>query len=139
MPELDVLHQVQEKVTKVRRRQTGQSGLRAWPVIFTVTFLAVAVWYLVQSQLGIGVPWWLTVPAALLLTLVGTVVMMWRQRPSSTDAALALDRACNLQERTVTLLSLSAEQKASPAGSALLEDTKEHLHRAQVADHFPLQ
>lgn len=139
MAEVDILSQVQAKVAQVRRRQSGQSALRSWPALLALSLVAVAFWHLLQPKLGLDFSWEWTVSTALVVTLVGTLLLAWQRRPSTTQAAMTLDRACGMQERVVTMLTLSAEQKDSPAGQALHDDTKEHLHLAHVADRFPLR
>jgi hypothetical protein len=139
MAEVDVLSQVQAKVAQVRRRQSGQSALRSWPALLALSLVIVAFWHIAQPWLGLDVSWEWTVGAAVAVTLLGTLLWAWQRRPTPTQAALALDRACGMQERVVTMLTLSNEQKTSPAGQALTDDTKEHLHLAQVPDRFPLR
>jgi hypothetical protein len=54
-------------------------------------------------------------------------------------AALALDRDCRLKERATTCLCLTAEQRSSPAGQALLDDANRHAARLALAVFFPLR
>ncbi|WP_152051108.1 hypothetical protein [Tautonia marina] len=56
--------------------------------------------------------------------------------PSRLDAAVAIDRAFHLNERLGTALSLPADLLETPAGRALIEDTKRHLDSLDVAGPF---
>jgi hypothetical protein len=65
---------------------------------------------------------------ALLIALLGG--------PSRIDAAVAIDRAFHLNERLGTALTLPADLLGTPAGRALIEDTKRHLDSLDVAGPF---
>jgi septal ring factor EnvC (AmiA/AmiB activator) len=67
------------------------------------------------------------------------VVLAVLRRPSRLVAALALDRDCDLKERATTCLCLTAEQRDSPAGQALLDDANRHTDTITVAAAFPLR
>jgi hypothetical protein len=136
----------QAKVRQVRRRQFLQALLWRLPWTLTAALLGAAVWLLsqphVQAWVGperpVQLEWWGALAAAggagLLLALLLTA---WR-RPTLVGSALALDEAFDLKERVTTAISLREDQKATPAGIALLEDIRSRIDRLDVASRFPL-
>lgn len=69
---------------------------------------------------------------------LAVVLALWR-RPSRLAAALSLDRDAHLKERVTTCLCLTAEQTASPAGMALIDDAVRHADTVTVRAAFPLR
>ena len=61
-----------------------------------------------------------------------------RRAPSRTDAALALDDRFGLRERVVTVLSLTPDLDATPAGVALLADAEGRVKAIRVRERFPV-
>jgi chemotaxis protein histidine kinase CheA len=138
MPDVQV-QELQRKVNHVRRRQLVQGLLGRLPVSLAVALVLATVWWVVQPYLRLELAWW--VPLAVLAPLAAVLAagITYLRRPRSVESALALDEAFNLRERVTTAISLTEEQKRSPAGVALLEDVQGHIARLDVAARFPLR
>ena len=133
---------LQRQVARVHRRLVLQTFLNSLVWCWAGAILLSAAWFLVQPYLIDGSPDWLrwTVAAALVgvSTLVATVLGLLRA-PSRLMAALSLDSAFGLKERVTTSLTLAPEQKASPAGQALLADVNQRINNLDVGSRFPIR
>lgn len=73
------------------------------------------------------------------LGLVAATALAIFSGPSRFDAALALDRAFQLDERLSTAVSLPDDRKHSPAGLALLADAVQRVKHLDVRSKFSLR
>jgi hypothetical protein len=135
----------QTKVRQVRWRQIAQSFLRQLPSWLTGAIGIAAALYVIRPWLPADAAAWLDqcwwtplavlAPAAAVAALARSIL----QHPSPVSSALALDSAFGLQERVTTVVSLKADQRASSAGQALLQDAAQHMDKVDVRSRFPLR
>jgi len=128
----------EKPIRKVWRRLRFQRFLTAsvWTLgaamLLVAGVIAVEKWAAQPIPGAAWVPFAVAAGAGLLLaTLIALVT-----GPSRLDAAIAIDRAFHLNERLGTVLSLPPEQLETPAGRALVADTKRQLERIDVASRF---
>jgi myosin heavy subunit len=133
-----LLEQVETKVRQTRRRQILQQALVVLPLCLTMGFLVGVLAAILFPLLGVTVPAWSLGTAALALGLTAALVWAVGKRPSAMGAALALDRAFGLQERIVTMTSLTAAQRQSEASTLLARQMQEQLQSVNVPQGFPL-
>jgi uncharacterized coiled-coil DUF342 family protein len=136
MPTLDHLLQ------RVRRRLFLQTLVSSMLPCAAGALLAAAVWFVVQPILWAELPlgWKWGVGGILFGAGLLAAVMRARWRaPSLVAAALAMDDKFGLKERVTTLLTLSADQLASPAGAALRIDVDQSIAALDPAGKFPLR
>jgi hypothetical protein len=69
---------------------------------------------------------------AAVVALAGT----WLRRESLTQAALEMDRRCQLKERVSSLYALSEEELQSPVGRALAQDALRRAGEVDVTRHY---
>lgn len=140
MAEQELLQQIDAKLAAARRRQMVQLWLNAVPTCLALMLLAATAWYLAAPWLAlVKFDPWLAAGAALALSQMGSVAWSLWRRPSRAAAALAVDHAFNLRERITTIVSLRADQRDTPAGHALLAETRKHVEKLDVPERFPLQ
>ncbi len=131
------VQELQKPIVQVFRRLRVQrflTGLTWWLV--GTLFVATAV--LGAKKLGQPIPGadWLPFAIAAGVAFVGSLLVAIFSGPSRVDAAVALDRAFQLNERLSTALTLPDDLKASPAGKALLADAAKHVRDIDVAERF---
>ncbi len=129
------------RVRQARRRLINQSmidniGL-AWGLSLVASVLCLLALPFVYAQAPENFKWYLVGTT----TLIGTVLaIVWtlRNAPKEIDAAVALDKRCDLKERTLTYYSLDAQQRQTPIGKALSEDADDAVKGTSVKDKFPV-
>jgi hypothetical protein len=129
---------LQAKVRQVRRRQLLQLLLWHLPFCMIGAIVLTALWYVVQPFTGIPLAWTGAVAIFGGLALVMTVALSFIRLPSRVHSSLSLDEAFGLRERVTTAVTLSEVQRASPAGIALLEDTRKRIASVDVPARFPI-
>lgn len=140
MAEPDLLQMIHAKLSAARRRQALQTFLSSLPSCVTVLLLLAMVWHLAE-------PWWtsfraqpwLTAGVALVAAVLASFAWAMWHWPGRTAAALAVDHAFDLRERLTTIITLRDDQRASPAGQALLAETRRHVAAIDVKSRFPVQ
>ncbi len=137
------MDKIQEHVAVARRRMIAQQflGILGWSLFAALVVVAVGlavpkIWFLpgddavwTRSWLGGGVA------AGLLVAAVWTYCV----RRSGLDAAIEIDRRCQLKERVSSALSLSAEALDTDAGRALVQDAVRRVERIDVRDRFAVR
>lgn len=139
MTEPDLLQLINAKVSAARSRQTLLAFSSFLPSSLTVLLLLAVVWHLAE-------PWWtsfraepwLTAGVAVAAALLASIFWAVWRRPGRTAAALALDHAFDLRERLTTIITLRDDQRASPAGQALLAETRRHVAAIDVRSRFAI-
>jgi hypothetical protein len=130
---------VERQVRRVHRRLLVRSVLHGLLVCCSAALVLAAIWFLIRPFLFAAEGWRWEVPAILLgLGAVSGVVLGWRRTPDLVASALALDQQFALNERVTTLLTLTPNLAASPAGKALLGDVAPRVDKLHVAAGFPL-
>ncbi len=127
------------QIRRAQRRMLVQYFLWAlswcW---FTAGALLVGVVVVTKLQ-RLDWPWELVACGAALLGILAAGVWTWSARGSTLDVAYEIDHRCNLRERLSSALALSNEQRESPAGQALMQDTALRLERLEIAPQFPIR
>src|SRR5262249_61975449 len=93
-----------------------------------------------ERHVAAGAPPWLRWAAAGGLTGIATilaVILAVLRRPTAVAAALSLDAKFGLKERITTSLGLTAAERESSAGVALLADVEEHIGKLEVGSRYP--
>lgn len=130
---------IAKQVTRARRRLISQLLLRHLAVAWTVGLAVTVLWMLAEPHAVANPPSWLrwAVLGGTLGTLtIFAILQTIRRAPSRTDAALALDDRFGLRERVVTVLSLTPDLDATPAGVALLADAEGRVKAIRVRERF---
>ncbi|MFO0789176.1 MAG: hypothetical protein U0805_06945 [Pirellulales bacterium] len=137
------MDQLIKQVARARRRlimeQFVSRLIRTTLIALIVVAIAVAVPRIIAID-NLPTNWdagWFIVglAAALLTSLTWTFV----SNRSPIDAAIEIDRRFDLRERIASSLSLSAEEQASQAGRAVMNDALRAVGRIDVDEKFKLQ
>ena len=88
---------------------------------------------------SLAVPEWLPFAIAGGAGVLLAAIVALVSGPSRLDAAVAIDRAFHLNERLGTALTLPSDLLETPAGRALLDDTKRHLRDLDIGSKFGLR
>ncbi len=126
---------------------------RAWRRLRLQRFLSALVWSLAATLavavLTLGIarligrplpgPNWAPFAAAIGSATVLAVGLASLTGPSRLDAALAIDRVFDLDERLSTVLSLPAETRETPVGRALVADAARHATDLPIGERFGLK
>jgi hypothetical protein len=134
------MEEIKRQVARARRRMNLAEFLRlvSWSL---TTALAVALIGLAIPRIwAIGVAadvWnWSWIGGAACTGLVVGWIIAFVRRRGDLDAAIELDRRYGLKERVSSSLSLSAEERQSDFGQALLNDAARRVERIDVREHF---
>lgn len=140
---LGPLHQ---QIARVSRRLLLQSFVQyliwCWAGALVLSAVGFLVQLLLQPTIS-GLAFepaqrWLAAGGVVGLATVVAVVLALVRSPSKPYAALELDEKFNLKERVTTLLLLTPEQLASPAGQALFGDVSQRIDKLDIASRFPI-
>jgi hypothetical protein len=132
-----------KEIRRVQRRLAVQHflGILGWCWFASLLAAAVAVgaarvWPL-QPMVGIRDWHWLAgfLVAGLAVATIWTCMTI----APSIRAALEIDRRCGLKERVSSTLAMTAADRQSEAGQALIADTGARLRRTAVLDRFPVR
>lgn len=134
------MEEIKRQVARARRRMNLAQFLRMVSWSLTAA-LAVAL-------IGVAIPriWAISVApeawnwswiggAAATGLIVGWIIAFVRRR-GDLEAAIELDRRYGLKERVSSSLSLTAEERQSDFGQALLSDAARRVQRIDVREHF---
>ncbi len=130
---------LQKLLRGVRRRLALQRFLAALPWCLAAAFLVGAVAVGIDKWRPYGAEPWNVAGIAAAAGLALALVQAWRRRGVATDAALELDRACGLQERVSTLMTLPAELRDAPAAQALAADVQARTQAVALGERLPVQ
>ncbi|RUL89275.1 coiled-coil domain-containing protein [Tautonia sociabilis] len=127
-------------IGKVWRRLRFQRFLSAlvWCLGGALVLAAVAIGLekVVEAPALARLPDWAPFAAAVGAGLLLAMLIALLSGPSRLDAAVAIDRAFHLNERLGTALTLPDSLRESPAGRALIEDTKKQLGSLDISSKF---
>ncbi len=137
------MNQIQAQVSRARRRLLLQQfgrvaswSLFACLMIALVAFAVPKIWALSLDIDTWNLAWLIGCLAG---GLVAAVIWTWWQGPSTTEAATEVDRRFSLRERLSSSLSMSAADRESKAGQALLADAERRAAQLAIGDRFQLQ
>jgi hypothetical protein len=128
------------QLVRVTRRLFVQSLLDALIWCWAGALLLGAAWCVVEPHVAAGSAAWLRWVIAGGLAGIASVlaiVLAVMRRPSTQDAALSLDERFGLKERITTSVSLTAAERESAAGVALLADAEHHVAKLEVRAGYP--
>src|SRR5262245_18390514 len=134
---------LEKQVKRVRRRLFLQACVNRLIVAWTIGCVLMAAWVLAKPYVFTvsAKPWldWAAGSAIFALATITSIVLAIRSTPSLVASALALDQRFKLRERVTTSLTLSEEEKYTPAGRALLADAQAKAANLRVGGQFPIR
>lgn len=134
---------LERQVRKVRRRIFIQAAVNGLIVGWVAACGVVVIWLLAKPYLlgDSARAWmdWTVGGVAFAISTLGAMIWAYRSTPAPVQAALSLDERFQLRERVTTSLTLSDEQRASPAGEALLSDVQAKIASLDVGSRFPVR
>lgn len=135
------MREFDKPIGRVWRRMRAQRFLAALVWSLGATLLAAAIAFGLDKLPTIAVPGPEWAPFAIaggvgLLIAAGIALLTG---PSRLDAAIAIDRAFQLNDRLGTVLSLPADLHETPAGRALIQDTRQRMADLDVRARFGLR
>lgn len=134
------MDEIQQQVAVARHRMIVQQflGIIAWSLFATLLIAAVGlaipkIWILPVA----ATDWtWSWVGGSLGAGLLIAGVWTWCVRRSAIDAAIEIDRRCQLKERVSSALSLTPDEMDTEIGRALVQDAIYRVQRVDVRDSF---
>jgi hypothetical protein len=128
--------ELEKQVRRVLRRLSVQQFAEILVWCWVASLTAALGWITVEKFWRPIVEPWVTVAASLGLGVLAALVIWIFRRPSSLDAALALDEAFALKERVSSTLTLPTDLRETPAGTALITDTARRVETIDVGEKF---
>lgn len=133
---------VYQQVRRARRRLILQSlAVRLawfWTAALVAATVAIAILKAWPGGEESG-PWALgAVAAALVVSTLAAMIWVWRDRPSTLQAAVEIDRRYALKERVSSCLALDTEGRETPIGQALVQDAQRRVGQLDMAERFAL-
>lgn len=135
---------LQLQIRRVWRRLYWQTLLDTLAWCCTAALGAAMVWFFIEYPLVFAKPaiWWQR--WAIAGGLLGgssflALLIAWLRAPSLVQAALEMDGRFHLKERVTTSLLLSASEKETPAGQALLADVDQHIQKLSIGEQFAVR
>jgi hypothetical protein len=137
-----VMDQLKRQIWKARWRLAWRRFLNVAACslcgTLIVALVAIATPKLVALQVD-PTRWpWIWLGGAVVLALILAAVWTWLTSRGDLDAAIELDLRYNLKERISSSLALSAADRETSAGRALVGDAQRVAQRIDVADRFPI-
>lgn len=137
------MEKIQQQVAVARRRLVAQQffGIMAWSLfaslILTAIGLAVPKIWVLPGDAAVWT--WSWVGGGLALGLLIAGIWTFCVRRSGLDAAIEIDRRCQLKERVSSAISLTPDEVDTEAGRALLQDAIYRVERIDVRDYFAVR
>jgi hypothetical protein len=132
--------ELEKQVRRVMRRLNFQQFVEVLVWCWVASLTLGLCWTVTEKVwrpiLG---PWWITLVGSLALGMIAAVVIWLFKRPSSVEAAVALDKAFGLKERVSTTLTLPSDLRDSPAGLALIHDATKRVAVLDIGEKFNFQ
>jgi uncharacterized coiled-coil DUF342 family protein len=139
---MTALTPIERSVRKARRRLFLQLLVNRLAVCWSAALVLGLGWVIAQPMLIESPPEWLWWAVVGGLIGVGTgMAVVWAKMatPSPQAAALEVDTRFELRERVTTALGLSPQEKATPAGQAVLADAAAKVAPIVVGEKFPIR
>lgn len=133
---------IEKSVGRARRRLFWQALVHRLPVAWAIALALSAAWLAAAPNLTDYVAtdyrW---VPVGGLVALATLAGGWWAQRstPTAEQAALEVDTRFGLNERLTTALGLSAPERETPAGQAVMADAAAKVAPLAVGEKFPVR
>jgi hypothetical protein len=134
------MRELDRPIGQVWRRLRIRRFLTAlvWCTAMTLALAAVAI-AVGKFTRPLPGPAWLPLAVALGLGVVGALTVALFGGPSRVDAAIAIDREFELNERLGTALTLPVDLQETPAGRALIADTVRHVEGLSIPEKFGIR
>lgn len=132
------MRELEKPIGRVWRRMRFQRFLAALVWCWGGTLLLVAVAVAVQKLSAYTIPGAAWLPFAIaggLGMAIAAAIAAW-SGPSRVDAAVAIDRVFQLNERLSTALTLPEDLRSTSAGRALLADAIRHVSDLDIGAKF---
>ena len=132
------MEELNKQVRRVQWRLAVQRfvGVLGWWWFATLLIAAALIGF--DKYRSLGVEEWVWAVAALGVGLVGAIVWTLVLRHRALAAAIELDRRFGLKERVSSTLTLSPDERQTPAGQALVADAVRRVGRVDVGEKFPV-
>ena len=133
------MEELHKQVRRAKTRLAMQRFVAAlgWCLVATLSVAALLI--LVGKFWPLGVSDGVWGLAALVLGLVTAAVWSLATARGGIDAAMEIDRRFGLKERVSSTLALSAEQRQTEIGRALVEDAVRRVKRVDVAEEMKVR
>lgn len=99
---------------------------RIWALPYTASPTGATAWTWGWGLGSVGV------------AVIAAIVLTWMYRRSTEEAAYEIDRRFRLKERISTALALSATERETEMGQALLSDAEKRLEQIEVTEEFKI-
>lgn len=134
------MDKIKQHVAVARRRLIAQQflGIIAWSLFATLLVAAVslAVPKIWVPPIDPAVWNWSWAAGGLAAGVLIATVWTWLVRRSWIEAAIEIDRRCQLKERISSALSLAPDELDSEIGRALVQDAIYRIERVDVRNRF---
>lgn len=132
------MKELQRQVQRAYRRLGFQRFLGVLGWCWFATLLAAVVLIAVDKLYPLGVPAWSWAAGGLGLGAGTAVVWTLVTRREKLAAAIEIDHRFGLKERVSSTLSMTAEDRQTEAGQALVKDAVRRVGRIDVASRFTI-
>jgi len=132
------MHQLNRQIRKARLRKALRRFLTVWGWCFTAALVVAAIGAVVDRfyPLNISAAGWAL--AAVITGPVAAMLLTIASWPRRLTAAMEIDRHFTLRERLSSAVALTAEERDTPAGAALVADAEAWAGRVKLRKAFPL-
>ncbi|MEK6247029.1 MAG: hypothetical protein N2C12_02550 [Planctomycetales bacterium] len=137
------MEKLYQQVDAARRRLNIQRFLGYLPWCWFAALALAAVAILVRQWLPANLDRWTWnvswLSGAMVVGLVAAVIGTVLNRHQALEAAIEVDRRFGLRERVSSSLSLSESERATEAGSAVVNDAVRRVDRLNINERFGVQ
>jgi hypothetical protein len=130
---------LQQQVRRARRRLIFQRFLDVLAWCWFATLSAALVLIAVDKRWPLGIEAWGWAAGGLGVGLAVAMVWTFCRRASALEAAIELDHRFALKERVSSALALSAADRQTEAGEALVADALARIERIDVGGRFAVK
>ncbi len=132
--------ELEKQVRRVMRRLSLQRFVEILVWCWVVTLTLALAWVTTEKfWQPVVEPWWLTIVGGLGLGAIAAAIICFATRPTTVDAALAIDQAFGLKERVSSTFTLTQDLRETPAGLALVSDATSRVQMLDVSEKFNFQ
>jgi len=133
------MDELERQVGRARWRLGLGRFLRMLGFCWFATLLVAAVLVGLDKRYVWPVADWVWPAAALGLGLAAAGAWVWLTRHRPIDAAIEIDKRFALKERVSSSMALTADERDSEAGQALVDDAVARVRRVEVSSRFPVK
>ncbi|HEY4311909.1 MAG TPA: hypothetical protein VGN12_20850 [Pirellulales bacterium] len=132
------MEKLRRQVRIARRRLAMQRFLATLPWCLFGTLAASAILVAVDKYYPLGLLSWAWPTIGLAAGILLSAALVWLRGQSELDAAIEIDRRFGLHERISSAYALSAAERETPMGQALVADAVRAVERVDVGPGFRL-